>query len=118
MLDSYAGVQIFQSTEAVRRWTEKRIRFEDFEWQGRKDWRSKIVEVECTEPCAYQMGNKIVMHPILYRQLRADKSLNDRSYGDKAVEAEGGGRVFPSDFGSYILWPKRKSALVDWTVTS
>ena len=63
------GVKIMQSEHAVRRWTERRVRFQNFEWRGKRDWKSYTIEVECSEPCAYRMGETIVMHPALYRRL-------------------------------------------------
>ena len=71
MINSFGSTRITVSDLALERWTEKRVRFVDFVWKGKRDWRTVIVEVECTKPAAFRLGDRMVVHPQIYKKLMA-----------------------------------------------
>ena len=101
MIGTFGGMQIIRSEHAVRRWTERRIRFEDFVWRGRKEWRSWIVTVSCEAPAAFQMGDTLVVHPVLYEELMRSAQLCDATNG---APADLSARV-PHSFGPLNMMP-------------
>lgn len=32
------------------------------------------------EPCGYRMGNKMILHPVLYAELKRQQSVEERTY--------------------------------------
>lgn len=75
MIGDFGGTQIMVSEHAVRRWSERRLRFERYIFRGVTETRARFVTVDCEEPAARQLCGQIVMHPLLYEQLRASPQL-------------------------------------------
>ena len=70
------GMRIIVSDAATVSRKVRRVRFQDYVWRGRKEWRSWIVTVTITEPAAFRMGDQMVVHPVIYEQLRRDADAN------------------------------------------
>lgn len=70
------GLPIMVSDAATVSRKVRRVRFEDYVWRGRKEWRSWIVTVTVTEPAAFRMGDLMVVHPVIYEQLKRDADAN------------------------------------------
>tara|TARA_R110000787_G_scaffold3148_4_gene12644 strand:- start:38289 stop:38642 length:354 start_codon:yes stop_codon:yes gene_type:complete len=75
MIGDFGRTQIMVSEHAVRRWSERRLRFERYIFRGVTETRTHLVTVDCEEPAAWQLCGQIVMHPILYERLLASPQV-------------------------------------------
>lgn len=104
---SFSGMQIFVSAEAVTVRKVRRIRFEDFIWRGRRDWRSRIVTVTVREPAAFRMGDQMIVHPEVFEKLKQAAAAN--ADAQPAQNLKPAGRCVPINEGDYLWAANRYS---------
>ena len=80
-------MKIIQSELAVEKIPVKKVRFWQETFRGRPVDRSRIVTVHEERPCSYKFQDMIVVHPVLYEQLRRSQEIFEAKQGPFTIPA-------------------------------
>lgn len=82
-MNTFGGLKIFVNEHAVTVRKVKKLRFRKEVWRGLPEMKSYIVEHEIRTPAVYKFGGTMVVHPVIYGQIKSqfDRNANQIDKG-------------------------------------